>query len=106
MFIPYFPIPHPNQLTIPHSGLNVVAFVMIFFFVPETKQRTLEELDYIFAVPLSKFISYQTGTWLPWWFQRYILRKKVQLTPLYQFERGVKRDLRDVDGEPEGGVKA
>lgn len=29
------------------SGLNVIAFVMIFLWVPETKQRTLEELDYI-----------------------------------------------------------
>ena len=28
--------------------LNVIAFFMIFLFVPETKQRTLEELDSIF----------------------------------------------------------
>lgn len=33
-----------------YAGFNAVAFVMIFFLVPETKQRTLEELDYIFAV--------------------------------------------------------
>lgn len=30
-----------------YRGLNVIAFVMIFLWVPETKQRTLEELDYI-----------------------------------------------------------
>ena len=73
---------------------------MIFLFMPETKQRTLEELDYIFAVPLSKFINYQTKTWLPWWFQRYVLRKKdVKLAPLYKFESGVKRDLQDTDYE-------
>lgn len=29
-----------------YAGFNVVAFVMIFLWVPETKQRTLEELDY------------------------------------------------------------
>lgn len=29
------------------SALNVTAFVLIFLWVPETKQRTLEELDYI-----------------------------------------------------------
>lgn len=29
------------------SGLNCLALVMIFLWVPETKQRTLEELDYI-----------------------------------------------------------
>ncbi|KAL1630739.1 hypothetical protein SLS54_000610 [Diplodia seriata] len=31
------------------AGLNVLAFVMIFLWVPETKQRTLEELDSIFG---------------------------------------------------------
>lgn len=29
------------------AGFNVVALVMIFLWVPETAQRTLEELDYI-----------------------------------------------------------
>lgn len=29
-----------------YAGFNVVAFGMIFLWVPETKQRTLEELDY------------------------------------------------------------
>jgi len=28
-------------------GLNVLAFIMIFFVMPETKQRTLEDLDHI-----------------------------------------------------------
>ena len=35
------------------SALNVTAFVMIFLFVPETKQRTLEELDYVCTYRLS-----------------------------------------------------
>lgn len=68
---------------------------MIFFFLPETKQRTLEELDYIFAVPVRRFMSYQAGTWLPWWFKRYVLwNKNAQLEPLYKFE-GVKQNLKD-----------
>lgn len=29
-----------------YAGFNVVAFFMIFLWLPETKQRTLEELDY------------------------------------------------------------
>jgi hypothetical protein len=62
---------------------------MIFFFVPETKQRTLEELDYIFAVPGKKFIAYQTGKAAPWWLKRYILwQRDAKLEPLY-----VSRDL-------------
>ncbi|KAL8893487.1 MAG: hypothetical protein Q9192_005214, partial [Flavoplaca navasiana] len=41
------------------AGLNIIAFLMIFLWVPETKQRTLEELDYIFAVPTRKHMHYQ-----------------------------------------------
>ncbi|KAJ8077023.1 hypothetical protein PM082_001446 [Marasmius tenuissimus] len=70
-----------------YAGLNVCAFVMIFFLIPETKQRTLEELDYIFAVPTSRFTSYQVKTFLPYWFRRWVLFKKdAKLEPLYNFE--------------------
>ncbi|EON61729.1 hypothetical protein W97_00945 [Coniosporium apollinis CBS 100218] len=70
-----------------YAGLNVTAFVMIFFFVPETKQRTLEELDYIFAVPTGRFMRYQTSEALPWWFKRWVMFKKdAKCKPLYTFE--------------------
>lgn len=32
-----------------YSGLNVVAFVIIFFCVPETKRLPLEEIDSVFS---------------------------------------------------------
>jgi predicted MFS family arabinose efflux permease len=32
-----------------YAALNIVALVLIFLFLPETKQRTLEQLDYIFV---------------------------------------------------------
>ncbi|GLB43018.1 putative major facilitator superfamily, sugar transporter (TC 2.A.1.1) family protein [Lyophyllum shimeji] len=69
-----------------YAGLNVAAFVMIFFFMPETKQRTLEELDYVFAVPTSRHASYQLNTFLPYWIKRYVLFQKVELEPLYNFD--------------------
>ncbi|KAG5640973.1 hypothetical protein DXG03_006476 [Asterophora parasitica] len=69
-----------------YAGLNVVAFVMIFLFMPETKQRTLEELDYVFAVPTSRHMAYQTKTFLPYWFKRYVFFQKVELKPLYNFD--------------------
>ncbi|KAF9559864.1 hypothetical protein CPC08DRAFT_742953 [Agrocybe pediades] len=70
-----------------YAGLNVIAFVMIFFLVPETKQRTLEELDYIFAVPTSRHVSYQLKTYLPYFFKRWVLfHKDAKLEPLYNFE--------------------
>lgn len=39
---------------------------MIFLWVPETKQRTLEELDYVFAVPTRTHIHYQLRQALPY----------------------------------------
>jgi sugar porter (SP) family MFS transporter len=70
-----------------YAGFNVAALVMIFFFVPETKQRTLEELDYIFAVPTTMFIKYQVAKALPWWFKRWVLwQRNATLEPLYQLD--------------------
>ncbi|KAJ5651180.1 uncharacterized protein N7484_004903 [Penicillium longicatenatum] len=69
-----------------YAGLNVTALVMIFLWVPETKQRTLEELDYIFAVPTRVHMRYQVFKVLPWWFRRYIFRQDVKLEPLYHFD--------------------
>ncbi|KAL4755371.1 hypothetical protein BDW72DRAFT_200030 [Aspergillus terricola var. indicus] len=70
-----------------YAGLNIIALFMIFLWVPETKQRTLEELDYIFAVPTRTHMRYQLFQVLPWWIKRYIfLRKDVRLEPLYTFD--------------------
>ncbi|KAJ5048539.1 hypothetical protein NUH16_007044 [Penicillium rubens] len=52
-----------------YAGLNLVAFALIFFFMPETMQRSLEELDYV----------------LPWWIKKYVLMRKDAVCPeLYQ----------------------
>ncbi|KAK8861192.1 hypothetical protein IAR55_002011 [Kwoniella newhampshirensis] len=70
-----------------YAGLNMIAFVMIFFLLPETKQLTLEELDYVFGVPTSRHMAYQGRTWLPWFFKRHVLRQKgAQLEELYHLE--------------------
>ncbi|KAJ7586385.1 hypothetical protein C8J56DRAFT_828274 [Mycena floridula] len=70
-----------------YAGLNIVAFIMIFFLLPETMQRTLEELDYVFAVPTSRHIHYQATVYLPYWIKRWVfMRKNATLQPLYNFE--------------------
>jgi hypothetical protein len=70
-----------------YAGLNLVALVMIFLWLPETKQRTLEEMDYIFAVPMRTHMNYQAGKVFPWWFRKWILRRKGEPVPeLYHFE--------------------
>ncbi|KAL8880485.1 MAG: hypothetical protein Q9192_008006, partial [Flavoplaca navasiana] len=58
-----------------------------------TKQRTLEELDYVFAVPTRTHASYQLKKALPWWIKRYIMRRKdARLEPLYYFEGATAAD--------------
>ncbi|OBT60649.1 hypothetical protein VE03_09930 [Pseudogymnoascus sp. 23342-1-I1] len=70
-----------------YAGTNIVALVMIFLWVPETKQRTLEELDYIFAVPTRTHMHYQINKALPYFIQRWVFfNKDAVLEPLYKFE--------------------
>jgi len=86
-----------------YAGMNFLAFWMIFLWLPETKQRTLEELDYVFAVPTRTHMNYQTGTVLPYWLKTYVLQRKGLPEPkLYHFEsdnireEGIRRgELRD-----------
>ncbi|RFU30587.1 hypothetical protein B7463_g5716, partial [Scytalidium lignicola] len=72
-----------------YAGMNILVFILIFLFVPDTSRYTLEELDYIFAVPSRRFISYQFRKVLPWAWKRYVLFKRNEkLEPLFHFERG------------------
>lgn len=53
----------------------------------DSRQRTLEELDYTFGVPVHRHAKYQIGTWLPWFVRRYILfQRSAKLEPLYRLE--------------------
>lgn len=68
-----------------YAFLNIVAFVLIFLFMPESKQRSLEELDYVFGVPTRTHARYQLTQVLPWWIKRWVLgRKDVPCPELYQ----------------------
>jgi hypothetical protein len=66
------------------SGLNVVAFVLVFLLVEETKRRSLEELDLIFAVSKREFMSFQIKSYLPWWFSTYIFGDDYPKPELYK----------------------
>lgn len=64
-----------------YAGLNVVALLLIFAFLPETSRRSLEELDYVFGVSTRRHARYQVGTVLPWWVRRYVLMRKGEVCP-------------------------
>lgn len=71
-----------------YAGLNVLAFVMIFLWVPETKRRSLEELDYVFEVPSTLFMKYQISDVLPYWVQGWVFwRRDAQLQRPYWDQR-------------------
>ncbi|KAI5481021.1 sugar transporter [Pseudohyphozyma bogoriensis] len=74
-----------------YAGLNVTAFILILLFVPETKQRTLEELDQIFSIPTGQFAAYQLKVMVPWWCRKYLLFQKntPDPEPLYTIEGDV-----------------
>ncbi|KAI5449058.1 hypothetical protein NCC49_005362 [Naganishia albida] len=74
-----------------YAGLNVLAFIMIFHLVPETKGLTLEELDYVFDVPSSTFIKYQYKHALPYWIKRWIFWKRdARLAPMLVLDDAVE----------------
>ena len=64
-----------------YAGLNLIAWFLIFCFVRETKQLTLEELDQVFSVPTKNFIGYELKVWLPYFVKRHILRKRIPRPP-------------------------
>ena len=82
-------------IAIGHSGLlgifaalNILAFVLVFFFVRETAGAalggtpgsmtfmSLEELNYIFGVSTVKHVRYQLTTAVPWAWRYYVKRDK------------------------------
>ncbi|KAI1410458.1 MFS general substrate transporter [Hypoxylon sp. FL1857] len=65
------------------AGLNLVAFVLVFLLVEETKRRSLEDLDLIFAVRKRDFVRHQVTKYLPWFFRHYILGHDKEKPSLY-----------------------
>lgn len=64
------------------SGLNLVAFVLVFFLVEETKGFELEELSVVFAVPKRDFIRFQLK-YLHYLWCKYALGKQGEEPELY-----------------------
>lgn len=73
------------------AGLNLVAFVLVCLFVPETKGRTLEELQYTFDLPTRWHVRYR-ATYIQehfrrnWW--KYLTRKEIaeEQVPIEYYE--------------------
>lgn len=59
--------------------------------MPETKSRSLEELDAVFSVPTHKQAAHGLKQ-IPWFIQRYIFRRKVEMEPLIDFDKARQDD--------------
>lgn len=67
-----------------YAGWNLCAWVFAYFCLPETKGRTLEELDAVFEVATTKHAKYYKDS-LPWYFNKYVKRTDVKPRPdLYE----------------------
>lgn len=64
-----------------YAGLNLVAWAMIFCFVRETKELTLEELDQVFSIPTRQFLNYEMYVHTPYWIKKNILRRDIPRPP-------------------------
>lgn len=62
-----------------------VLWVLILLFVRETKGKTLEELDQVFAVPARTHAAYGLRQ-IPYGIRKFILRQNVQAEELYTLE--------------------
>jgi cytochrome c biogenesis protein CcdA len=64
-----------------YAGLNLIAWGMIFCFVRETKQLTLEELDQVFSVPTKQYLHYEITEQVPYFFKHTLLRRRIPKPP-------------------------
>lgn len=79
-----------------YALLNVVAVILVFLFVPETRKKSLDELDDVFAISSRSFIRHQLTEYLPWFVRRYVFRQKqAHLRPLDPTDEYRKLDQDD-----------
>ncbi|KAL9087719.1 MAG: hypothetical protein Q9165_006486 [Trypethelium subeluteriae] len=69
-----------------YAAWNMIGWVMILLFVPETKEKTLEELDAVFEVDTAQQAAFGVRQAV-WFVKRYLLfQKDAKLKPLVDLE--------------------
>lgn len=68
-----------------YAGWNILGWWLILMFMPETKEKTLEELDQVFSVPTRFHAAYGLRQ-IPYFIKRYILFQNVMPEILYEKE--------------------
>ena len=86
-----------------YAGWNIVGFVLVLLFLPETKGKTLEELDQVFGMPTHAHAAYGLRQ-VPYFFKRYLLRKHVEPERLYELDKGGESGEMGYDHDAERGM--
>lgn len=74
------------------AGLDALAFLLVWLFVPGTAEvTTLEDMNYVFGVPTRRHVEYQLREVLPWWIGRLLGKKNKKPAPLYRWQRQKQR---------------
>ena len=73
-----------------YAAWNIVGWVLVLLFLPETKGKTLEELDQVFSVPTHIHAAYGLRQ-VRYFFRRYILWQNVEPEVLYRRENPTER---------------
>ncbi|KAI4096212.1 MAG: hypothetical protein LQ339_007017 [Xanthoria mediterranea] len=69
-----------------YAAWNFFGWAFAYFCLPETKERTLEELDTVFSLKTRDHARYYLGM-LPWYMKKYLLRGDVEhREPLHAVE--------------------
>jgi len=82
-----------------YATWNIIGFVLVLLFMPETKGKTLEELDQVFSVPTRMHMAYGLRQ-IPYFIKRYLMRQHVEPERLYEHEDLSEKDAGyDYDAE-------
>ncbi|KAK2061455.1 hypothetical protein LY76DRAFT_624588 [Colletotrichum caudatum] len=74
----------PTGAFVWYACWNIFGFVVAYFWLPETKNLTLEELDSVFSVRSRDHAEYYSSK-IPWYANKYLLRRDVKPFPaLYE----------------------
>ncbi|KAF7560368.1 hypothetical protein G7046_g3784 [Stylonectria norvegica] len=68
-----------------YAGWNLFGWVMAYFFLPETKALSLEQLDNVFSMRNRDHARYYAQR-LPWYFKKMFGRDVAPMPPLYNVE--------------------
>lgn len=68
-----------------YATWNIIGFVLVLLFLPETKGKTLEELDQVFSVPTHIHAAYGIRQ-ISYFIKRYLFMRHVEPERLYERE--------------------